>query len=117
MVEIKKKKESKSYGIICCRRNSNNKQYEILFIKKRNTYAFMSFTRGIYDKDYDVIQLLNKMTVNEKYILLSLDFKLIWKHCFSSYDETHRDLKKDGHPEPLSYFVKESNNLIPQPTQ
>ena len=27
------------------------------------------------------------------------------------------DLKKDGHPEPLSYLLLESNNLVPQPTQ
>ena len=39
--------------------------------------------------------------------------------CISvfSSNTSGSDSKKDGQPEPLSYFVLESNNLVPQPTQ
>lgn len=78
-------KEVKSYGILCCRKNKH--LYEILFIKKRNSYAFIDFVKGEYKTNDDVRLLLSKMTVNEKSIILSLDFNLIWLYCCLKLDK------------------------------
>lgn len=76
----------KSYGIICIRKK---KQYEFLFINKRLTYAYISFIKGIYSNyNYnDIKRLLNKMTVDEKLIIKSLDFRLMWYKCFLIFPE------------------------------
>ena len=41
-----------SYGIALVRKNINN-IYEILFIKKRLSYAFIAFIKGIYNRNND----------------------------------------------------------------
>lgn len=74
----------KSYGIACYKYNTNKSKYEFLFIKKRLTYAFISFVKGIYDKnanDISISNLLKKMTVDEKMVIRSLDFSIIWYKC------------------------------------
>ena len=71
----------KSYGIACYRKRFNNSQYEFLFINKRLSYAFISFVKGCYDKNLNnisLLYLLNNMTVDEKMILKSLNFTIIW---------------------------------------
>jgi len=85
---------SNSYGIICCKKNDITKKNEILFIKKKNTYAYISFIKGIYTSDYDIFHLFNKMTLDEKLTILSLDFKLIWYKCFLSYNEFDKKITK-----------------------
>ena len=85
---------SNSYGIICCKKNKLTNKNEILFIKKKNTYAYISFIKGIYMSDFDILCLLNKMTLDEKLTILSLDFKLIWYKCFLSYSEFDKKINK-----------------------
>lgn len=92
---IKKNKVSHSYGIICCKYNHLTKKNEILFIKKKNTYAYISFIKGIYNSDYDIKLLFDKMTLDEKLTILSLDFKVIWYKCYLKYDiDSDNKLKK-----------------------
>lgn len=84
----------KSYGIACYRKRFNKSKYELLFINKRLTYAFIAFVRGICDKnnnDIYILQLLNKMTVDEKMVIKSLDFSIIW---YKSYLENYNDTQK-----------------------
>ena len=59
---------------------NNSLNYEILFIKKRLSYAYISFIKGIYNKnnDNEILKLLNNMTIDEKFCLLSLNFNIIW---------------------------------------
>lgn len=74
----------KSYGIACFRKRYNKYGNELLFINKRLTYAFIAFVKGIYEKnlnDQSIMKLLNKMTVDEKIILKSLNFNIIWYKC------------------------------------
>ena len=74
----------KSYGIACFRKRYTKNKYEFLFINKRLSYAYISFIKGIYEKNANspsIIKLLNKMTVDEKMILKSLDFNMIWYKC------------------------------------
>lgn len=68
----------KSYGIACCR-HKKNQDYEILFIKKRLTYSFIEFINGKYTHR-NLQYLLDGMTVNEKVIILTFNFKIIWYH-------------------------------------
>lgn len=83
-----------SYGIALMRKvncpNGQNK-YEFLFIKKRSTYAFITFVKGIYSKnsDQEVMKLLDNMTVEEKLCILSLNFANIW---YCSYLKTPRHM-------------------------
>lgn len=74
-----------SYGIALMRKVSVNSlsaptRYEFLFIKKRTTYAFITFVKGIYNKnnDHDVIKLFNNMSIEEKVCIMSLNFSNIW---------------------------------------
>lgn len=78
-----------SYGISLIRKNNSKNRYEFLFIKKRITYAFITFVKGIYHKniDNDIIHLLNNMTIEEKICIMSLNFSNIW---YMSYLSTPR---------------------------
>jgi ADP-ribose pyrophosphatase YjhB (NUDIX family) len=91
---INKMRTSNSYGIACCKYNKLTKKNEILFIKKKNTYAYISFLKGMYVSDFDLSLLFNKMTLDEKLTILSLDFKLIWYKCYLSYSEFDKKINK-----------------------
>lgn len=69
-----------SYGIALMRKNNSKERFEFLFIKKRISYAFITFVKGIYHKsiDSDIIHLFNNMTIEEKICILSLNFSNIW---------------------------------------
>jgi 8-oxo-dGTP pyrophosphatase MutT (NUDIX family) len=71
-------KDKISYGIACCRHN--NDRAEILLIRKRYTYAFSTFVRGKYNTGSAcaLAALFNGMTLDEKLIIMSLDFSHMW---------------------------------------
>ncbi len=73
-----------SYGIACVRKNHNSGNYEIVMIKKRATYSFIDFIRGRYDpnKHYDIEFMFNGMTINEKVMIRSKNFSLLWFYCW-----------------------------------
>ncbi len=76
-----KKSEKKSIGIICCRdSDSIIKGTEILFVCRRCTYAFDLFMQGNYNvnNDISIINLLNFTTADEKLIILSLKFEIVF---------------------------------------
>lgn len=64
----------------------DNNSYEILFIKKRLSYAYISFIRGVYYKnnDNEILKLLNNMTVDEKCCIMSLNFTYMWYKSYLS---------------------------------
>lgn len=70
----------KAYGIACVRYNDVARQYEILMVRKRCTYAFISFVSGRYCRNDErtIMDLLNAMTNQEKLDVLSLDFDILW---------------------------------------
>ncbi len=72
-----------SYGIACIRRNTNTGCYEILMIKKRSTYAFAEFVRGMYDpyKNCDLEYMFSMMNIVEKSMIQTKDFQTIWNYC------------------------------------
>lgn len=75
-------KEKTSIGVACCRFYRGRPQ--IIMIQKRYTYAYSSFVHGAYEGGGDraILALLNQMTVDEKIILQSLNFDLIWAHIW-----------------------------------
>lgn len=80
-------KFNKSYGIICCKKNKITNKYEFLFIKRINSYAYITFVKGIYHNNYELFLLFDKMTLEEKLTIKSKDFKLIWFKCFLNCNE------------------------------
>lgn len=98
-----------SYGIALMRKvhiqNDDNK-YEFLFIKKRSTYAFITFVKGIYNRnnDHDVIKLFNNMSIEEKVCIMSLNFNNIW---YMSYLKSPRTMN----PRELSKYENCKNKF------
>lgn len=72
-----------SYGVACVRKNPDTGCYEILMIKKRYTYLFIEFVRGLYDpyKDHDLEYMFDQMTITEKSLIQSRNFSTIWNYC------------------------------------
>lgn len=69
-----------SYGIALTKKNKNTDRLELLFIKKRVTYAYITFIKGIYNKnnDNELLKLFNNMTIEEKICIMSLNFNIMW---------------------------------------
>lgn len=67
-----------SYGIACFR--YHNKQYEVLLVKRRFTYAFCDFINGNYSKkdNKSIMKLLDNMTTDEKADIAMLNFDILW---------------------------------------
>lgn len=76
----KRTKLKRSYGIACCRFSEADARYEILMVRKRVSYGFVTFVLGGYSKNDDagIIDLLNNMTIQEKIDIMSLRFDVIW---------------------------------------
>lgn len=72
-----------SYGVACVRKNPDTGCYEVLMIKKRYTYLFIEFVRGLYDpyKDHDLEYMFDQMTITEKSLIQSRNFNTIWNYC------------------------------------
>jgi len=70
--------EKRSFGIACMRYTHGVP--EILMIRKRITYAFSDFVRGLYSAREDLINLFNNMTADEKLCILSFRFSHVYYH-------------------------------------
>lgn len=68
-------------GIACIRRNRSNNKYEFLFIRRRLTYAFDNFVRGIYEKN--ISEQINKMSLEERHDISSCNFDQIWFRMYN----------------------------------
>lgn len=71
----------KSYGISLCRYNKKeHNQIEILLIKHRYSYHFLSFLMGYYKKNDNsyLLYLLNNMTFAEKIDIISMQYSQMW---------------------------------------
>lgn len=67
-----------SYGLAVCK--TINHGLHILFVKKKYTYAFFEFVFSKYPK-FDRIrleELFNRMTFNEKTLILEMNFDKLW---------------------------------------
>lgn len=72
-----------SFGVACVRKNPDTGCYEVLMIKKRHTYAFIEFIRGVYDpyKHRDLEYMFDCMTITEKSLIQTRSFSTLWNYC------------------------------------
>jgi len=89
-----------SYGIALVKKNkllNNHNQYEILMIKKRLTYAFIAFVKGVYNKnnENELLRMFNSMTVDEKFCIMSLNFNIMWYKSTLSIPYQNKFISKE----------------------
>lgn len=89
-----------SYGIALVKKNkidNINNNYEILMIKKRLTYAYIAFVKGIYNKNNEIElkKLFDNMTVDEKFCIMSLNFNILWYKLTLSLPYNNKFISKD----------------------
>lgn len=84
-----KMKNKISYGIACI--NKFEDSLSILAIRKRCSYAFTDFVYGSYHKKMNkeayLSMLMNGMTVNEKIIIMTMNYDAIWFYYHLSIPE------------------------------
>lgn len=66
-----------SFGLVCCRRNTRTGRLEVLLVRKKYTYAYFDFLHGKYERS-DIAGLLDRMTSDEKYAILSMNFDIMY---------------------------------------
>lgn len=71
--ETKKNMSFLSYGVICYKKDKENKS-KILLIRRKDTIGYIEFLRGKYDVDNDdyIINLIDFMTIEEKERILNV---------------------------------------------
>lgn len=90
----------RSFGIACCKHNADGRM-EILLVKKRYTYSFVSFVFGQYsERDTKRMRFLfNGMTRQEKIDISSRRFDYMWYKIwleFPDVEYTHMDFKSSA---------------------
>jgi len=73
-----------SFGIIAFRIHENKLEY--LMIRRKDTLGYIDFMRGkysVFNKEY-IINMLKQMTIEEKSLLASNDFDLLWKRIWGN---------------------------------
>lgn len=109
-----------SYGIICFKIDNGVPKY--LMVQRKDSLAYVEFVRGKYNlnvKTY-VLELLELMTEEERYNIVSKPFEVIWQEmwCKKICDETKSFGKefKDAHEKfstlKKGYFIKDNNNVL-----
>lgn len=76
----------RSVGLIGVRLRADE-SFEYLLVKKRLTYEFVDFVMGRYNKD-QVDKMLNKMTIDEKLDIMTLDFAKMWYRVYLKVNVT-----------------------------
>jgi 8-oxo-dGTP pyrophosphatase MutT (NUDIX family) len=78
-----------SYGVVAFRWNPIIGQLQYLMICRKNTLGFMDFLRGKYapsNEEY-ILNMMYQMTEDEKKVLLSGDFDVVWRYAFNDPDD------------------------------
>ena len=115
-----------SIGIIAYRINNNKLEY--LLIRRKDSLGFVDFLRKKYNinnKEY-ILNLLNKMTLNEKNLLLKSSFKDLWyylwgdnigiqyrseeKVSLEKFNELKKGVIFNNEKSNLALLIEESNN-------
>lgn len=75
-----------SHGIALCKRGADG-IVRLLMINKRYTYAFFAFACGRYNENNndELVALFDKMTIDEKIDILSMNFQQVWYRVWLGY--------------------------------
>ena len=107
-----------SYGVALYRYNiKKNNRIEILFIKKRYTYHYLSFIIGNYEsvKDEKYIKyLFDNMTINEKIDILSLNFANMWYRIWLTNPESINYSKSKNVEINYKNYIPQNQGVIDQ---
>lgn len=115
-----KKNYVKSYGILCF--NKIKDDLKVLLIKRKYTYEFFHFItcNYIFNKN-NLIKMFNKMTIDEKRLIMSFDFDVLWNklwyeiNSFNNiiYHKTKKIYNKyiTNHKDMIINELKNSENL------
>jgi 8-oxo-dGTP pyrophosphatase MutT (NUDIX family) len=108
-----------SYGIALCRNNKEkNNAIEIVLIKKRYSYHYLSFIMGHYKKnDYQHIKyLLDHMSFSEKMDIMGMQFNHMWYRIWLNNPERYYNItdvykydKSISDAEKMSFGDRSSN--------
>lgn len=83
-----KKKYIKSYGILCFTKIKDN-DVKVMLVKRKYTYEFYSYMTSNNIKNFNknnFIKMFNKMTIDEKTLILKFNFDLIWNKLWHYND-------------------------------
>ncbi len=82
-----------SYGITLCRYNKDN-HVEVLLIKKRYSYQYLSFIMGHYKKsDIDYLKyLFNNMSYAEKIDIIGMQYSQMWYRIWLNNPEKNSNI-------------------------
>ena len=102
-----------SIGVILCRRNENTGRPEALLAHKRYTYAFAEFVHGRYARGCAgsnaalrcVAPIFGRMTREELFDILSLNFEQMWYRIWLTAD--NRDLYNKKYAKFQSTFMRD----------
>jgi len=86
-----------SYGIILYRKNNNKNEF--LLVRRKHTYGYLGFLRGIYKK-YDRTKLSNlfsEMTKDELFNLETMDFQELWDGLWVEKAGIKKSYQNDKH--------------------
>ena len=73
-----------SIGIIAIRKRLDG--LEVLLIRRKNSLGFVDFMRGKYNINNFryIVNLFNKMSIEERQLILTKDFHYLWKYLWGS---------------------------------
>jgi len=104
----------RSSGIICIRRNNKLNRYEVLLVEKKHTYAYFDFIHGNYNKDKisSIVDIIFEMTMEEKLLILSKDFSLLWESLWNNnlVKSMNKDCQNNKRLEVPNSISNSSNN-------
>jgi 8-oxo-dGTP pyrophosphatase MutT (NUDIX family) len=85
-----------SVGIILCRKNPLTLRPEVLLAHKRYTYAYAEFIHGRYSRlaAKNIISMLESMTRDELFDILSLNFEQMWYRIWLTHSNKELYTKK-----------------------
>ncbi len=97
----------KSIGVIIFNRGLD----KVLLVQKKCTYAYSEFVLGKYDKNnqHSLVEKFNRMSIQEKMIISSLEFEFIWYYMFMSKDKSDAYCRAFG--KFYKNFLTNSRNL------
>ena len=106
------KKPITSSGIICFRKNKDNK-FEYLMICRKDSLGYVDFLRGKYPLHYQyyIQNLINEMTIEEKEKLLNNEFSTLWTNLWGNYTGSAKYVNEEKISKQKFNSIKEGVNI------
>lgn len=110
-----------SYGIVAYSFDENN-EIRFLLSQKRDTYEYVEFIRGVWNKESSVPYLFSKMSVEERKRIIDYTFEELWNDLWIKDDISFIEFNYDKSKKQYSriknkilYYLNETNTKILEP--